>query len=70
MDVELTALELDTLRQMLSGKRCGEIADPQGVTHQAVHVRLLNVRKKAGVRTLVQLGAWAERHGIRELGAS
>jgi len=68
--MNLTFKELETVRLMLAGKRLSEIAIEHGVTFQAVHVRVMKARRKAGVRTNVQLGAWAERHGIREMGAS
>jgi DNA-binding NarL/FixJ family response regulator len=68
-DANLSPLERKTIELMLAGKTCSDIARDQGVTHQAVHVRLFKARNKAGVRTLMQLGAWAERHGIRGAGA-
>jgi len=70
MGRELTSIELQTLRLMLAGKTLTDIATEHQVTFQAVHVRTMKIRRKTGLRTMVQLGAWAERHGIREAGVA
>ena len=62
----LTHAERDILRLMLAGKRGPEIAQSRGTSWATVKHQISLMRAKAGVRTLIQLGAWAERHGIRE----
>lgn len=66
----LTGAELDILRRMLAGQRGPEIALARGTGWPTVKHQISMLRAKAGVRTLIQLGAWAERHGIREAGAA
>lgn len=63
---DLTPRERAVLTAFLAGQRGPDIAREQQRTHGAIKSTMRMLRLKAGVRNLVQLGAWAERHGIRE----
>lgn len=63
---DLTTNQVQILQLLLAGKTQSEIARERATTLQSVNCALIKVRAKAGVRTLFQLAAWAERHGIRE----
>lgn len=65
----LTESQRVMLRALASGKRLTELAREQGLTRQAMNARADRLRDLIGVRTIFQMGAWAERHGIREQGA-
>lgn len=67
--LELTPAERNIIELMLSGKRIDQVASVRGSSRATVVRQLENARLKAGARTLIQLGAWAEWHGIREAGA-
>lgn len=62
----LTPTELSILRHLLRGMHVTEIAPYVQRSYRTVKTHTYNIREKAGVRTMLQLGAWAERHGIRE----
>jgi DNA-binding NarL/FixJ family response regulator len=66
---DLTPAERDVLERMLSGQYQHQVAEARGTSRSTVQRQLDYLRAKVGVRTLLQLGAWAERHGIREQGA-
>lgn len=66
---DLNPTEREVLEQMLAGKRSKDIAAALGISRHAVDLRQMRLRRRIGVRTLLQLGAWCERHGIREAGA-
>ncbi len=63
---ELTADERHILEQLLSGKTAKQVRDVVAPSTTAIWQRIATIKKRAGVRTLLQLGAWCERHGIRE----
>jgi DNA-binding NarL/FixJ family response regulator len=65
---DLTEDQVAILRALASGKRLNELARERGVTRQALNARADRIRDAIGVRTIFQMGAWAERHGIREQG--
>jgi DNA-binding NarL/FixJ family response regulator len=63
---ELTPRQIEILRALLNGKRIKEIARELKIRTSSVSMHMTRVRTKTGFRNLMQLGAWCERHGIRE----
>lgn len=63
---DLTAAELDIVQKLLGGMHHDQVAQVRGTSRSTVTRQIDHIKLKAGVRTLLQLGAWAERHGIRE----
>ena len=55
-----------TLELLLAGRTAKQVAAELGLCRNAVDQRIHNLKQSVGVRTLLQLGAWAERHGIKE----
>lgn len=67
---DLTELQIHMLRELARGKRLCEIASERGISRQGMNAMANFVRVRLGLRTQFQLGAWCERHGIREQGAT
>jgi DNA-binding CsgD family transcriptional regulator len=70
MSPPLTKRQVQILRHMLAGQRNDEIALALGMKSSSVSMHIVRVRRRVGVRTIIQLGAYCERHGIREAGAT
>lgn len=64
VEVTLTGRQLAVLMALIAGKNQPEIAREQGVTHQTIQEHISRIRRKLGVRNEIELGAWAERHGL------
>jgi DNA-binding CsgD family transcriptional regulator len=54
---------------LLCGRTQKQVADIEGGNASSISTRIKRIKVKLGLRTMVQLGAWCERHGIREAGA-
>jgi DNA-binding NarL/FixJ family response regulator len=63
---DLTPEQRSILEQLLAGKTTSEMARDQHVPASTMGFRVMNIKHALGLRTLLQLGAWCERHGIRE----
>lgn len=66
---DLTPRDRELLAQLLSGRTASEIARKSGIAPSTMGFRVMDLKERIGVRTLLQLGAWCERHGVREAGA-
>jgi DNA-binding CsgD family transcriptional regulator len=63
---DLTAADLELLQRLLAGRTTSEISRKNGIAVSTMGHRVVRLKERIGVRTLVQVGAWCERHGIRE----
>ena len=61
---QLTALELETLTQFVSGKSYTEIAGARGVSTVTVRNTIYRIQEKLGVGTKQELVIWAVRNGV------
>lgn len=66
---DLKPLDRAILEHLLLGKRPKEIGPAMDLHPDCVRTRMWRLMRLLGVRTSLQLGAWCERHGIREKGA-
>lgn len=70
MNAKLRPSQVKLLQALLAGKRGADIARERNQPRQTVNANIRYLCRRVGVRTPLQLGAWAERHGIREAGSN
>ncbi len=63
---DLTAAELDIVQRLLAGKSVRQVAEARHRCTKTVESQVWTLMHKLGFNNKTQLGAWAERHGIRE----
>lgn len=63
---DLKPQELHILRALLAGKTLKQVAAGRGRNYNCITAQAHNLRVRLGLNNSVQLGAWCERHGIRE----
>jgi DNA-binding NarL/FixJ family response regulator len=63
---DLTAEQRVLLERLCTGRGTLQIAYELGMAPSTLGHHVMRLKDRIGVRSLFQLGAWSERHGIRE----
>lgn len=67
---DLTPAERDILERLLTGQHQKQVAAARATPLHAVRQQVDILKRKAGVRTLLQLGYWAALHGIHPVNSA
>lgn len=64
MDNNLTARELEVVREIVKGKTYKEIAVSLGLGYETIKTYAARIRKKLGFSSKVLIALWAQERGI------